>query len=212
MSLIVPAYNMWILTLNCLRSLVVAEHGAAGFEVILADDASSDETPQIVERNPWLRHVRLERNSGFIDNCNHAAEAARGELLLFLNNDILVGDGWLGALLASLRRYLPGAGGGRPGAAVMAGCWRAAASSAMAMCGTTVGVSGLSAGLSSTMSVRWITSADAPWQSGVSCGSNWMALTRAIAPLTGVKTLTFACGLGGGAAITGAAAVAHPSS
>ena len=108
-SLIVPAYNKWILTLNCLRSLVVAEHGAAGFEVILADDASSDETPQIAARNPWLRHVLLKRNSGFIDNCNHAAVAARGEVLLFLNNDTLVGNGWLGALLASLRRR-PGAG------------------------------------------------------------------------------------------------------
>jgi GT2 family glycosyltransferase len=53
--------------------------------------------------------VRLQSNSGFIDNCNHAAEAARGEVLLFLNNDTLVGDGWLGALLASLRRR-PGAG------------------------------------------------------------------------------------------------------
>ena len=110
-SLILPAYNKWILTLNCLRSLVVAKHGAEGFEVILADDASYDETPQIAALNPWLRHVRLERNSGFIDNCNHAAEAARGELLLFLNNDTLVGDGWLGALLASLHR--------RPGADVV---------------------------------------------------------------------------------------------
>ena len=153
-SLIVPAYNMWILTLNCLRSLVVAEHGAAGFEVILADDASSDETPQIVERNPWLRHVRLERNSGFIDNCNHAAEAARGELLLFLNNDILVGM----------------AGWGRAGHQAPPGpAWWAAAygsdggllesggsSGVMAMCGTTAGAS---AGrwLNSTMSARWIT-------------------------------------------------------
>ena len=108
-SIIVPAFNKWILTLNCLRSLVVAEHGASGFEVILADDASTDETPEIAARNPWLRHVRLDRNSGFVDNCNHAASQARGELLLFLNNDTLVGNGWLGALLASLRRR-PGAG------------------------------------------------------------------------------------------------------
>jgi GT2 family glycosyltransferase/glycosyltransferase involved in cell wall biosynthesis len=108
-SLILPAYNKWILTLNCLRSLAVAEHGASGFEVILADDASTDETPQIAARNPWLRHVRLERNSGFVDNCNHAAAQARGEVLLFLNNDTLVGNGWLGALLATLRRR-PGAG------------------------------------------------------------------------------------------------------
>jgi hypothetical protein len=108
-SIIVPAFNKWILTLNCLRSLVVAEHGASGFEVILADDASTDETPEIAARNPWLRHVRLDRNSGFVDNCNHAAAVSRGELLLFLNNDTLVGNGWLGALLASLRRR-PGAG------------------------------------------------------------------------------------------------------
>jgi len=108
-SSIVPAFNKWILTLNCLRSLVVAQHGASGFEVILADDASTDETPEIAARNPWLRQVRLERNSGFVDNCNHAAAQARGELLLFLNNDTLVGNGWLGALLASLRRR-PGAG------------------------------------------------------------------------------------------------------
>ena len=108
-SIILPAFNKWILTLNCLRSLVVAEHGASGFEVILADDASTDETAEIAARNPWLRHVRLERNSGFVDNCNHAASQARGEVLLFLNNDTLVGNGWLGTLLASLRRR-PGAG------------------------------------------------------------------------------------------------------
>jgi GT2 family glycosyltransferase len=108
-SIILPAYNKWILSLNCLRSLAVAEHGVSGFEVILADDASSDETPQIAECNRWLRHVRQERNGGFVDNCNHAAAEARGEVLLFLNNDTLVGNGWLGALLASLRRR-PGAG------------------------------------------------------------------------------------------------------
>ena len=108
-SIILPAYNKWILSLNCLRSLAVAKHGARGFEVILADDASTDETPQIAECNRWLRHVRQERNGGFVDNCNHAAAQARGEVLLFLNNDTLVGNGWLGALLASLRRR-PGAG------------------------------------------------------------------------------------------------------
>ncbi len=108
-SIILPAYNKWILTLNCLRSLVAARNGAQGFEVILADDASSDETPEIATSNPWLRHVRLEHNSGFVDNCNHAATQARGEVLLFLNNDTLVGDGWLEALLGSLRRR-PGVG------------------------------------------------------------------------------------------------------
>lgn len=108
-SIILPAYNKWILTLNCLRSLAMARHGASEFEVILADDASGDATKEIAERNPWLRSARLSCNSGFVDNCNHAAAQARGDVLLFLNNDTLVGDGWLGALLGSLRRR-PGAG------------------------------------------------------------------------------------------------------
>ena len=103
-SIILPAYNKWILTLNCLRSLVMARHGARSLEVILADDASTDETAQIAARNPWLKHVRMERNSGFVDNCNHAAAQARGSVLVFLNNDTLVGDGWLDALLVSFQR------------------------------------------------------------------------------------------------------------
>lgn len=108
-SIIIPVYNKWILTLNCLRSLVVARHGGIRFEVILADDASNDETPDIAERNPWLRLVRMPSNAGFVDNCNHAAAQARGDVLLFLNNDTLVGDGWLEALMGSLRRR-PGVG------------------------------------------------------------------------------------------------------
>lgn len=108
-SIVLPAYNKWILSLNCLRSLIAAKHGSTAFEVILADDASTDETPEIAVQNPWVQLVRMERNSGFIDNCNHAADHARGEVLLFLNNDTLVGDGWLDMLLGSLRRR-PAAG------------------------------------------------------------------------------------------------------
>lgn len=108
-SIILPVYNKWNITLNCLRSLAVARLGAAGFEVILADDASTDDTSKIAECNPWVRQIRHERNSGFVDNCNNAAAYARGDILIFLNNDTLVGDGWLVRLLGSFRRR-PGAG------------------------------------------------------------------------------------------------------
>ena len=89
-SVLIPVYNHWAITLNALRSLVAMANGTS-FEVIVADDASSDATQQLGRQLPWLRIWRSEQNQGFLDTCNGAAELARGELLL-LNNDTLVGD------------------------------------------------------------------------------------------------------------------------
>ncbi len=51
--------------------------------------------------------VRFERNAGnlgFIGSCNRGAALARGEFLVFLNNDTIVTPGWLDALLAVFER------------------------------------------------------------------------------------------------------------
>ena len=103
-TVLIPVHNQWPLTLNCLRSLVVAANGTR-FEVIVADDASSDVTTQLERQIPWLRIWRSEQNQGFLDTCNGAAALARGELLLLLNNDTLVGDHALDRLWQSLERH-----------------------------------------------------------------------------------------------------------
>lgn len=98
MSIIVPAYGNLPYTLACLRS--VALHGAqATFEVIVVDDASPDGSAAGLERIEGLRLLRNPRNLGFVGSCNAGAAAARGDFLLFLNNDTQVGPGWLDALL-----------------------------------------------------------------------------------------------------------------
>ncbi|MFM7550225.1 MAG: glycosyltransferase family 2 protein, partial [Cyanobacteriota bacterium] len=90
-SVLIPVHNHWAITLNALRSLVAMANGTR-FEVIVADDASSDATLQLGRQLPWLRIWRSEQNQGFLATCNGAAALARGELLLLLNNDVLVGD------------------------------------------------------------------------------------------------------------------------
>lgn len=90
-SVLIPVHNHWPITLNALRSLVAMANGTR-FEVIVADDASTDATTQLGRQLPWLRIWRSEHNQGFLDTCNGAATLARGELLLLLNNDVLVGD------------------------------------------------------------------------------------------------------------------------
>ena len=103
-SLIIPVHNRWVLTMNCLRSIVTAKTAIEGVEIIIADDGSHDDTEEIIRKNEWLIHARMERNSGFIDNCNHAATFAKGEIIVFLNNDTMVGDNWLDELLDTFRR------------------------------------------------------------------------------------------------------------
>lgn len=100
-SIIVPAYNQYAHTLVCLSA--IAQHTqAVSYEVILADDGSTDATTRIDEAVENLRVVRPAQNLGFLGNCNHAAREARGEILVLLNNDTIVQPGWLDALVGTL--------------------------------------------------------------------------------------------------------------
>ncbi|MDR6953021.1 GT2 family glycosyltransferase [Ancylobacter sp. 3268] len=102
-SIIVPAYNKWELTRPCLSSVLVAGRATGiRYEVILADDGSTDETVDAATLFPGLRVARGERNQGFLLNCKTAAARASGRHLLFLNNDTVVLPGWLEPLLSEM--------------------------------------------------------------------------------------------------------------
>ncbi len=97
-SVIIPVHGKLAYTLACLRSL--ARQGAqAPFEVIVVDDASPDASAATLAQVGGLHLLRNAANLGFIGSCNAGADAARGEFLLFLNNDTQVTSGWLDALL-----------------------------------------------------------------------------------------------------------------
>jgi GT2 family glycosyltransferase len=83
------------------------EHGSnSRFEVIIADDASSDETAAVFGAIGGVVRCATQRaNQGFIGNCNIAAREARGRYVVLLNNDTFVLDGWLNELLAPFERF-----------------------------------------------------------------------------------------------------------
>ncbi len=98
-TIVTPVHGKLAYTLACLRSL--AKHGAqAPFEVIVVDDASPDGSADTLAQVGGLRLLRNAQNLGFVDSCNAGAALARGEFLLFLNNDTQATPGWLDALLA----------------------------------------------------------------------------------------------------------------
>ncbi len=97
-SIVIPVHNKAALTRQCLDSIFEARPDAP-FEVLVVDDASHDSTPSMLEAyGEDVTTVALERNSGFATACNSGAEAARGDWLLFLNNDTIAQPGWLDAL------------------------------------------------------------------------------------------------------------------
>src|SRR5688572_19487592 len=97
-SIVIPVYGKPLLTFTCLRS--VHAHTAGGtFEVIVVDDASPEPVATDLAAVEGVRFERNASNLGFIGSCNRGVELARGEFVVLLNNDTIVTDGWLDALL-----------------------------------------------------------------------------------------------------------------
>ena len=103
-SLVIPVHGKLDFTLACLRSL--ASTGLPpDVEVILVDDASPDDSGHVLPGIAGLRYHRNPRNLGFVGSCNAGATLARGEFIVFLNNDTTLTPGWLDALLGTFESH-----------------------------------------------------------------------------------------------------------
>ena len=97
-SVVIPAYGAATQLADCLESL---RSHAPGFRIVVADDATPDESVAEVARSfaadLSLDYVRRERNLGFVENCNHAIRLIlpTGRDVLLLNSDTRVTAGFL---------------------------------------------------------------------------------------------------------------------
>jgi GT2 family glycosyltransferase len=98
-SIVIPAYNGWKMNYLCLRS-IWENTESVSYEVIFADDVSTDETQNVSNYIKNIRHIRNTENLGFLKNANNAAAFANGEFIHFLNNDTKVTPGWLSSLVS----------------------------------------------------------------------------------------------------------------
>jgi GT2 family glycosyltransferase/SAM-dependent methyltransferase len=102
-SIIVPVYNKIEYTLACLTSIHTYMPDA-GFEVIVVDDGSSDETADVVPNITGVRYTRNSTNLGFLRSVNRGASMAKGKYLYLLNNDTELRPGSIDALLTVFER------------------------------------------------------------------------------------------------------------
>ncbi len=91
--------------LESLRAVEVPE--GVRFELLVVDNGSSDETPEVLREHASALPLRVvcEPEPGLSRARNRATAEARGELLLWIDDDVQVEPGWLAAYLEASRRH-----------------------------------------------------------------------------------------------------------
>jgi predicted O-linked N-acetylglucosamine transferase (SPINDLY family)/GT2 family glycosyltransferase len=101
LSVIMVLFNQAGLSRGALQAL--ADQRGVRFETIVVDNASTDNTPELLARVQGARILRNGENLGFLRAARQGAAAATGRHLLFLNNDAVLQEGALQAALRALR-------------------------------------------------------------------------------------------------------------
>jgi len=103
-SIIIPVHNNLAYTRQCLEALIQNTPDEL-YEVIIVDNGSTDGTKDFLKSlRGDVEIITNQTNLGFAKACNQGAKAARGDYLVFLNNDTIPQKGWLSELVKLAER------------------------------------------------------------------------------------------------------------
>jgi len=101
-SVVIVSWNTRKMLEDCIRS-IDAHTRNIRYETIVVDNASSDDSCQMIEREfPAVRLFCNNKNEGFAYGCNEGMRASRGRYLLLLNSDTLFTENTLGKMVCFL--------------------------------------------------------------------------------------------------------------
>ncbi|GBG92085.1 hypothetical protein CBR_g54340 [Chara braunii] len=96
-SIVIPTYNRLPILTKCLRALEhqvdATEHGIKVYKVVVVDDGSDDGTVEFLQtREGEFQHVRLlqQKHAGAAAARNMGVADARGEVIVFIDSDLVV--------------------------------------------------------------------------------------------------------------------------
>jgi cellulose synthase/poly-beta-1,6-N-acetylglucosamine synthase-like glycosyltransferase len=107
-SIVVCCYNAAVTLHECLESLEKLNYPS--YEVIVVDDGSNDDTHQIAAKHD-CRSIRVP-NGGLSKARNIGIEAARGEIVAFIDSDAYADADWLYYMVGALDEHKASAVGG----------------------------------------------------------------------------------------------------
>ncbi|MGH9460053.1 MAG: glycosyltransferase [Vicinamibacteria bacterium] len=97
-TVVVPTYNRAARLSKSLEALMSQDYGP-GYEVVVVDDGSDDQTPQVLadwcRRYPNQVRAFRQENAGPARARNHGARAASGQFVVFIDDDCVADRSWL---------------------------------------------------------------------------------------------------------------------
>ncbi|MCW4033042.1 MAG: glycosyltransferase family 2 protein [Candidatus Bathyarchaeota archaeon] len=103
-SIIIVNHNGRHLLEKCLSSLI--ESAYPNIEIIMVDNASEDDSLDFVSQNfPSVNVLQSKMNLGYAGGCNKGAKFAKGEYIIFMNNDVQVSKDWIEPLVGVCSRH-----------------------------------------------------------------------------------------------------------
>ncbi|MCX8038146.1 MAG: glycosyltransferase family 2 protein [Candidatus Sumerlaeia bacterium] len=105
-GIVVPNWNGEAFLAQCLSAAFLsARRTHWPFEVVVVDDGSTDRSVEIIRRQfpRVILHARAE-NRGFAETVNEGVAAARGRLIVLLNNDVVIREDFCATLLEHFDR------------------------------------------------------------------------------------------------------------
>lgn len=86
-SIIIPSWNSAEKLTKNLQASIDAIKDYPGSEVIVVDDASSDNSVEVVEQFPQVKLIKRQKNGGFSSTVNQGVREAKGEFVVQINSD-----------------------------------------------------------------------------------------------------------------------------
>ncbi len=106
LSVVIVNYNVKYYLEQCLESVFASELNGAEMEVIVIDNASKDGSQEYISsRFPQVKYVYSEENMGFSRANNCAFEMVKGDFVLMLNPDTMVGERVFSQVIAFMKAH-----------------------------------------------------------------------------------------------------------
>lgn len=110
LSVVIPTRNRAQLLWDCVESVVGQDFPVGQYEIVVVDDGSTDETPQIAHSimggvtSPRIVYLRVEKK-GLNAARNEGIRAATGDPIVFIDDDVIAPASWLSAMAEGVLRH-----------------------------------------------------------------------------------------------------------